>query len=231
MNRVERTVARLVRAFGMGVSTSGARSTRPDPVVAGQGALFFATDNGITYRSNGSAWTAIAWMPIRVTTLPLGPEDKQRIEYSPATGVVWTFAYNAGSGSSLKWEYVGGADRYIEGVSGTTTNTPGYNATITGGTTPSFTAPFAGDYVYEYGANLSQNGALTVLGAPEGGDITAADADAIRTSATALTTASRKKLVTNVAAAGLIRMLWRVSGAVTGSINSPWISVRPVKIG
>jgi hypothetical protein len=47
-------------------------------------------------------------VPAYVTTLPSSPADGQEIYYRPTTGVIWHLRYNAGSGSSYKWEAVGG---------------------------------------------------------------------------------------------------------------------------
>lgn len=64
----------------------------------------FFTALGAEKQSSGS-------ITDRGTNLPASPFDGQ--EYSlvvdATNGVVWRFKYNAGSGSSFKWEFVGGS--------------------------------------------------------------------------------------------------------------------------
>lgn len=137
--------------------TAGTRQTRPAANAVPTGALYYATNNGITYQSNGSAWTAIGWQALRVTALPTvpAPEDNQMIDFvADANGTLWKFRYNAGSSSALKWESTGNSPL--------STGMP-YNqdANLTSAAAYTFYAfpnsvtipvPFAGDYLCSFGA-------------------------------------------------------------------------------
>ena len=84
-----------------------------------------------------------------VTALPTSPADGTVIDYvaDSTNGVVWRFRYRSSSGSSYKWEFVGGGPLYTSVGSG------GGPASITAATwsdSPTtqcdVTLPLAGDY-------------------------------------------------------------------------------------
>lgn len=86
---------------------------------------------------------------VTATPLPATPVDGAEIYYraEPANGVVWHLRYNATSGSTYKWEYVGGALPYkndwTQRLVSTTTGT--WQAL----TSLAITAPLAGEYIVD----------------------------------------------------------------------------------
>jgi hypothetical protein len=95
------------------------------------------------------------------TSLPGSPYDGQvytLVDSTTTPTYQWTFRYNAGSSSSFKWEFVGGAPVYAAVETAQTTGTTGgFVDLATVG--PSFTLPRAGDYLFRYSADAGNNGA------------------------------------------------------------------------
>lgn len=137
---------------------SGLRANRPAATSVVNGVTYYATDNGITYQSNGTAWTAIGWEALRVTALPVNPapEDAQLINYvaDATNGVIWSLQYRSASASAYKWESVG-ASPLINEVLTQETMPATYNSYV-GLTTPgpSIALPLAGDYEVELNAHV-----------------------------------------------------------------------------
>ena len=81
-----------------------------------------------------------------VTSLPSNAIDGQEVRYlaDNTNGIIWNFRYRAGSPSTYKWEFIGGAHlaSLTGGVESTTSNS--YVALATAG--PVITLPLAGDY-------------------------------------------------------------------------------------
>jgi len=97
---------------------------------------------------NGTVWVpAMGATPGTVTSLPSSPTDGQEVYYvaDATNGVVWHLRYRAGSSSSYKWEFVGGAELRAEVATGETVAVgASYIDFATVG--PTVTAPLAGDY-------------------------------------------------------------------------------------
>lgn len=100
-----------------------------------------------------------------VTSLPSSPVDGQEVYYvvDSSNKVIWHMRYNAGSGSSYKWESVGGSP-YISNQGGGTVSS-GNPANLSG---PSFTLPRAGDYEIEFGFYAGYNGGAPGCGSAYG---------------------------------------------------------------
>lgn len=94
-----------------------------------------------------------------VTSLPASPTNRMVVDYvaDDTNGVVWRFRYRAGSGSSYKWEFVGGSPLWSEITTlesyGAGVTTYGDLATVG----PSIALPFAGDYEVEIGCSAYHN--------------------------------------------------------------------------
>lgn len=89
----------------------------------------------------------------------IAPTDGQEVYIivDATNGVIWHFRYNAGSGSSFKWEFLGGPAlmaviEQAEGTYETTTSGTYVDLTTVG---PSVTVPRAGDYFIHFGAQAS----------------------------------------------------------------------------
>ncbi len=190
--------------------------------------------NGLTI-SSGSLVTSSTG--IYVSALPGSPVDGQEVYYKAdaTNGVIWHLRYNAGSASTYKWEYLGGAplSSYVATSEGTTSTT--YAALPTAG--PSITVPNEGDYWIEISARLSRNGS----GVNEAGYMSydiggtgAADVDAIGANFTlgstgVTTTDSRSKLKTAIAASTAITGKYRVTGG-NGGFDERTMRITPVRI-
>jgi hypothetical protein len=88
------------------------------------------------------------------TSLPGSPTDGQEytlVDSTTAPTYQWRFRYNAGSGSSYKWEFVGGTTLLNEvlAAEGVTTSGAFQNLTTTG---PQITVPVAGEYTVGIGS-------------------------------------------------------------------------------
>lgn len=90
-----------------------------------------------------------------VTSLPSSPVDGQEVYYivDSSNAIVWHLRYNSGSGSTYKWEFLGGTPYIGNQGGGTVTN--GTPANLGG---PSFTLPRGGDYEIEFGFYAGYNG-------------------------------------------------------------------------
>jgi len=93
-----------------------------------------------------------AAVPTFVTSLPVSATDGQEIYYQAdaTNGIIWHLRYNAGSASSFKWEFVGGAPFVSASQTATSTTGTGasYSPTLNDGTgVVGVTVPLAGDYV------------------------------------------------------------------------------------
>lgn len=90
-----------------------------------------------------------------VTSLPSNAIDGQEVRYlaDNTNGIIWNFRYRAGSSSSYKWEFIGGAPLYSAGSGGITTTSTSW---VFWSTSPNITVPFAGDYLAEVAASCGQ---------------------------------------------------------------------------
>jgi hypothetical protein len=89
-----------------------------------------------------------------VTSLPGSPVDGQRCLYlaDATNGVVWDLRYRSASGSTFKWEFVGGGDLTATVATQESTSTGAFADLTTVG--PSITVPLAGDYLVRFGARI-----------------------------------------------------------------------------
>lgn len=174
-----------------------------------------------------------------VTSLPTTPYDGQEIYYTAdsTNGVVWHLKYRAASGSSYKWEYVGGAPLFAEVTTNQSTTSTSYAALTTAG--PAVTLPLAGDYMVAIGCRCHQNGnSRDALMSYDIGATGAVDADAT----TYYSGASVDGLPATVAANVMVERRKTGLTAVTltakykvsagqGNFSSRWMKVVPVRVG
>lgn len=94
------------------------------------------------------------------TTLPASPVDGQEailVDSLTNPSYQWRFRYNAGSSSAYKWEFIGGAP-WSATVAASETTGSGIPADLTT-VGPSLALPRAGDYIFTFGAEVSNSAA------------------------------------------------------------------------
>jgi len=77
-------------------------------------------------------------------------------------GIVWHLRYNANSASAYKWEFVGGPPLYST-TGGTSDSTTTTGSWITSASSPTITAPRAGDYITHCGAEAAHSAAAGII--------------------------------------------------------------------
>lgn len=114
-----------------------------------------------------------------VTSLPSSPIDGQEVYYAAdaGSGVIWHLRYRAASGSSFKWEYVGGPPLHASVLADESTASTSYVALTTAG--PSITLPLQGDYLVEQGANVYGTAGFSSLMSYDIGGTGASDNDCV----------------------------------------------------
>jgi hypothetical protein len=172
-----------------------------------------------------------------VSSLPASPVDGQMCYFQTSSmatdGIVWHLKYRAGSGSSYKWEFVGGS-KWLKEVSTqeTTASTSYANLATTG---PTVTAPLAGEYVVFLSAEMWDfTSPATVWMSYSVGAAAAVDADAIEISPNGGETAgafhvTREKIKT-LAASDALTAKYKVN-AGTGSFRYRVIAIIPIRVG
>lgn len=104
---------------GRGITNlTGTYLLRPAANTVPQGTTYFATDTLGTWLSDGVAWTLVnqrapmivsATMSAAPFTTPYDGQEITLTDSLTSPTYDWRFRYNAGSGSTYKWEFVGGA--------------------------------------------------------------------------------------------------------------------------
>lgn len=174
----------------------------------------------------------ISAIPTLVSSLPVSPVDGQEVYYlaDAANGVVWHLRYRAASGSTYKWEFVGGGPLTAEvAAAQSTASTTFVDLTTVG---PSITVPLAGDYVFSMAANISQAGTgnVGIMGLKIGA---AAVVDSVQSTpgfAGAGQTASHPILRRTVAAAATVVKLQYAANTNTATFSTRFLGVRPVRV-
>jgi hypothetical protein len=175
-------------------------------------------------RSSGGATT---------TSVPGSPTDEDEFTYPADTtnGAMWRFKYRSASGSAFKWEFIGGAPMYAAVATDETTASTTYVDLATVG--PSITVPRAGDYEVEVGASMwDATGGVACYAAVKRGAAATSDNDAATVEGIGAApglSASRKILMTGLAASDVLKVQFKVNGG-TGHFIFRWLSVRPVRI-
>lgn len=222
-----------------GAQMTGLESDRTTALAtANPFALLWCSDSQILYLSLGaSGWQFLFARPVAITSLPTSPVDGQEIDYvaDAANGVRWRFRYNAGSSSTYKWEFVGGAALYngVNALQATSSLT--YTDLTTVG--PQLTCPFAGDYDVDHGANYTNNtasdGARMSLSI---GGAAVADSDGIALingsgGAGSFYSDAMSIRKTGLAAATTLVEKYRALTGGSASFSARWLKLTPVRIG
>lgn len=146
-----------------------------------------------------------------------------------ANGARWAFQYNSGSGSSFKWEFIGGSELTADVASNQTTSST-TNVDLT--TAQAITLLRAGDYRVKWGAEAFAGTAVATLAAT----ITKAGVEqaAANYTATAVNSSSelyRAITLTGLAANDVLKEQYRVSnGSAVGNFGNRAFSVLPIRV-
>lgn len=154
-----------------------------------------------------------------------------------SNGTRWAFQYNQGSGSSYKWEFIGGPPAVSEVAAAENTNSTSYAALSTAG--PSFTLLRAGDYQVNIGgqavAPVSAGIGFIAYMSFDIGGTGAVDTDAcvasnwVNSATSVPYSVSAMRLKTGLAAVALVAKY--KSNAGTGTIWSHrFMQVLPVRV-
>jgi hypothetical protein len=172
--------------------------------------------------------------PSVVTALPATPYDGQEIYFvaDAANGVKWHLRYNAGSSSTHKWEFLGGAAIWAEVITQESTSAQSYaNLTTVG---PSLTIPLAGDYSVHFGANIEAAQASGWRGrvSPDATDAHCASAAGGGSASISFGAAvAREVTLTNLAATSGLSLAYRSDSGISVNFFDRWIRIRPVRVG
>jgi hypothetical protein len=197
--------------------------------------LFNSTNNRLEINSGTTGtpvWTP--WSPVtRASTPPSSPVDGDYWIYSGIADMAWVFRYNA-SGSTYKWEFVGGSP-YLSGSTESFT-LPNPGALVTGATDGAkFTAPRSGVYQIEYGVHSvysSINAAVMVWAL----QVNAVDGDQARRDTTGSSIPWGGGMATvnaTLASSQIARMRYNYvldgSGGFAVFVN-PYVKVTPIRV-
>jgi hypothetical protein len=173
-----------------------------------------------------------------VSSLPGSPVDGQECFYvaDATAGAVWHLKYRAASGSSYKWEFVGGSPLFAEVTTDESTTSATYAALTTAG--PSITLPLAGDYRVAIGAAFETINAAGTTGlmSYDIGGTGAVDANAAWGSWQAsgatgnIDTGSRERVKTALTAVALVSKYKSTTANAMHFFNR-WMRVTPVRVG
>lgn len=169
------------------------------------------------------------------STPPVSPKNGDLWDFPVSSnGEIWTFRYNANSSSAYKWEFVGGSE-YMPGYNLSNKCTAGATAVFVPGA--AFTLARAGDYIFEWGGNLYDEGAWNHIYLDLYDSTAAAAVQTVaKTSYTSTTNygahMSTKHRINSVSAGRQYAMTIRNSNgtANSGGVSIGYISVRPIRV-
>ena len=169
------------------------------------------------------------------STPPISPKNGDLWDYPVSSnGEIWTFRYNANSSSAYKWEFVGGSE-YMPGYNLSNKCTAGATAVFVPGA--AFTLARAGDYIFDWGGNLYDEGAWNHIYLDLYDSTAAAAVQTVaKTSYTSTTNygahMSTKHRINSVSAGRQYAMTIRNSNgtANSGGVSIGYISVRPIRV-
>lgn len=168
-------------------------------------------------------------------TIPTAPfVDGTELYYvaDADNGVVWHFRYRAASGSSYKWEFVGGPPlTSLIATSETRVGTT-YAAITTAG--PAIALPFAGDYIVAIGCkannNTDGNGALMSYDIGGTGAVDADSIEVFQSAATSVTATNYREKRKNGLTAVTLTAKYKTSVGGTAAFWERSMSVIPVRV-
>lgn len=168
-----------------------------------------------------------------ITSLPSSPYDGQIVAYQSTAmatdGIVWHLRYNSASGSSYKWEYIGGApwNKVVDTDENRASATYGDCATAG----PILTVPLAGEYHVYWGADCRSSAGVDARAGLSINAGTPAAADTIRVGNDGGTRAHSSRAKVKTAAAGnTIGLLYASTGGVPSNFMDRHLTVIPVRV-
>lgn len=228
----------IVRGLG-GFIPGAFTTTQRDAIASGLAPFGVAILNSTTGRweyndgTDGSrSWREFGPRITYGSSPPSSPKEGDLwILPADANGRLWAFRYNATSGSSFKWEFIGGNDLYAYVSTSQTTSSASYADMATVG--PSITVPRAGDYTGEFGAILN-HGASTnqALAAVVVNNVASSYAIAnTTTGAVNSSSATREYIASGLAANDVVKLRYVSSNGTTlVTISERWLKIRPVRV-
>lgn len=173
------------------------------------------------------------------TALPSSPIDGQEfvlVDSLTAPTYAWTFKYVAGITDGYKWVFIGGSPAAATNVAAGSRNNTVYGD-LSDGASPSITAPRAGIYDVNFGAQVEGPGgtpsmAYTAVqvGATVGNDNDLAAMGETGGTTVVLQTTVTRTVRKTAAASDVIKIVYRSDVAGTLNYERRWISVIPVRV-
>jgi len=194
--------------------------------------------NGTFLKANSATSTGLEWGAAGSagysTSLPGSPTDGQEhilVDSTSAPTYFWLLRYNSGSGSTYKWECIGGTPKSVLITTSESISADSYTDLATVG--PDITLPNAGDWDITIGALLNItsgagfNGLISASYAV--GGVAASDDWSFSASANG-GSGSRTRRHLAVAASTLIRAKYHKYTGTAGTAKDRQLSVMPVRI-
>jgi hypothetical protein len=180
----------------------------------------------------GSTGQVTAGQRATVSATPPGSPidgDEWILPVDTTNGVMWRFRYRAASGSTYKWEFIGGSPLNSD-VGASVNSTSTTYADLAGSTGPTVTVPRGGDYdvmwgVYMYNSTVG----IGNLASPSWAGAVLLDSDAIIGQGQTPVSASRLIRRTGMTASDVIKIQYRVGGG-TGTFANRWLRVTPYRV-
>jgi hypothetical protein len=174
--------------------------------------------------------------PATVTSLPSSPIDGQQIYYvaDATNGVVWHLRYRAASGSTHKWEFVGGG-KIVLGPQGSLQLTTASTWTaVTGG--PTLTIPLPGDYRIAFGVNSQNIGTYaaaynTNAGLGKNGANVGTAGLFVPTAQFSGAEIMKTSRLNDLVAGDVISTMAFSASAVRTDFTNGWLDIEPIRIG
>ena len=237
---IQNAVNQLI-GWGAEMTLANTYANRPAANTVSPGVLFFATDTQGVWRSDGAVWTLVSQgspliTPAQMSVAPFTtPYDGQRIDLQvdASSGINWRFKYRAASGSSFRWEFLGGPPMNAIVTTGETnaTTTGSYLDLATVG--PRVVLPRAGDYDAIGGAgfmNTNAGGYFQLGICRNAGTAIGGNAIGNQQTASFWIELSFGARVPGCAAGDDIRLRYWFGTAGTNQAIYRWINVTPVRI-
>ncbi len=165
----------------------------------------------------------------RSTTFPASPVDGDIHVYPADTtnGIMWMFMYRSAVND---WEFIGGAPLFHEILTSETTTSTAYTDLATAG--PQVTVPFAGDWLVEFGSDMSHGTAASnTFAAVRRGAAATSDNDCVEhTSAAANHRASVARTIrmNGLAPADILQIEYKCN-AGTGTFLRRFLFATPIR--
>lgn len=218
---------------------NGSAFVRSSVTNVGPTSLGSGTPDATKFLRGDGSWQALSTPTITYATTPPGAPANGDIWFAvdstSAPTYQWQFRYNSGSASSFKWEFVGGspATSFVQTIESTASGTF-VDLTTVG---PAFTLPRAGDWLFEFGAQVinpgnSGNGNATVALYSTAGTTTfgagaVSNVFAVNGGILTMQEAWRQA---SLSSGDLIKLRYNISNALSVSFQNRWLKVTPIRV-